>query len=146
MQKANTAELPAYLHALQTLGCPGSVCRTSGRFCTACVHNTSAREDTRQSQCYSKWVAKNTVKAACCIQCCILNKVIHAMGEETAHNAWLSCHGVIVTLRRVMMTRHSQMDAPGQSRQQELGAPSVQVLPTNNIHSDSEWQEEITNM
>lgn len=38
-------QLSSYLHAPQTLGCSGSVCRTSGRFCTACARNISATKD-----------------------------------------------------------------------------------------------------
>lgn len=40
-------KLVTYLHAQQTLGCPGSVCRTSGRFCTACARNISAAKKDR---------------------------------------------------------------------------------------------------
>lgn len=42
-QLAERAGTLSYLHALQILDFPGSVCKTSGRFCTACARNISAK-------------------------------------------------------------------------------------------------------
>lgn len=66
-QLAERAGTLSYLHALQILDFPGSVCKTSGRFCTACARNISAKRKKKKK---TEQTLHDTSEAKCAERGC----------------------------------------------------------------------------